>query len=419
MSRARRLAARVNFGWWLDLFLPCLLGLSIALSVAVLILRRGQPISLSWVLAAFAAGLSMGALICFLMARRHFYRTSDGLVRLDSVHRLHNRLTTAEAGVGEWPEPLARSGDGLGWRWRRFLVHPVVSVILLAAAILVPIRPDEAEAARKMEEPLAWEEVEEWIDTLAEEEFVEPERLESIREQVQELRMQPMDEWYSHSSLEASDSLRQQTEQAIRELARDMDSAQAGLEALKQFEDAVPLQLRDDWEKYMGEALKGLQMGQLALDAELLKKLKNIDPANLRQLTQAEMDQLMKALKEGNGACKKCSGSGTNSCSAAVLAEVWCQGGISRGRGDAPMMLKENESHLGSTRMEGITNPDFSRAALGDTLAVGEGEHDIDETLYQGPQNAGTIRAAGDGGETVWRDTLAPDEQEVLKRYFK
>jgi hypothetical protein len=419
MRRARRLAARVNFGWWLDLFLPCLLGLSVALSVAVLILRRGQPISFSWVLTAFAAGLSAGALICFIGARRHFYRTADGLVRLESVHRLHNRLTTAEAGVGEWPEPPAGSGDGLGWRWRRFMVHPVVSVILLAAAILVPIRPDEAEAARKLEEPLAWEEVEEWIDTLEEEEFVEPERLESIREQVQELRVQPMDEWYSHSSLEASDSLRRQTEQAIRELARDINSAQAGLEALKQFEDSVPVQLRDDWEKYMGEALKGLKMGQLSLDADLLKKLSNVDPSNLRQLTQAEMEQLMKALQEGSGACKKCSGSGTNLCSAAALAEVWCQGGISRGPGEAPMLLKEDESHVGSTRMEGISNPDFGRAALGDTLAVGQGEHEIDEAQYQGPQRAGTIRAAGEGGETVWRDTLAPDEQEVLKRYFK
>ena len=93
-------------------------------------------------------------------------------------------------------------------------MHPVVSAILLASAILVPIRPNDAEAARQMEEPLAWEEVEEWIETLDEEEFIEPDRLDSIREQVKELRLQPMDEWYSHSSLEASDSLRQQTEQA-------------------------------------------------------------------------------------------------------------------------------------------------------------------------------------------------------------
>ncbi len=222
MSRARRLVVKVNFGWWLDLFLPCLLGLSVALSVAVLILRRGQPVSFPWILTAFVAALSAGALICFFVARRRFYRVADGLVRLESVHRLHNRLTTAEAGVGEWPEPLVRSGDGLGWRWRRFIVHPVVSAILLASAILVPIRPNDAEAARQMEEPLAWEEVEEWIETLDEEEFIEPDRLDSIREQVKELRLQPMDEWYSHSSLEASDSLRQQTEQAIRELARDI-----------------------------------------------------------------------------------------------------------------------------------------------------------------------------------------------------
>jgi len=147
----------------------------------------------------------------------------------------------------------------------------------------------------------------------------------------------------------------------------------------------------------MGSALSGLKMGQLALDADLLKKLQNIDPANLRQLTKAEMEPLMEALKNGTGACKKCSGSGTNLCSAVALAKVWSQGGISRGPGEAPMVLNEDESHVGSTRMEGISNPDFSRAALGETLTVGQGEHEIDEMSYRGPQSAGTIRAAGGG----------------------
>ena len=69
--------------------------------------------------------------------------------------------------------------------------------------------------------------------------------------------------------------------------------------------------------------------------------------------------------------------------------------------------------------METLRSDDFERSALGDTLAVGQTEHEIDETLYQGPQAAGAVAAAGEGGETVWRNPLPPDEQQVLKRYFK
>jgi hypothetical protein len=83
------------------------------------------------------------------------------------------------------------------------------------------------------------------------------------------------------------------------------------------------------------------------------------------------------------------------------------------------MFLKERESRLGSTRLETVPNPNLERAVLGDTLAVGRGEHDIDESLYAGPQETGEIAGRGRGGETVWRDTLAPAEQDVLKRYFK
>jgi hypothetical protein len=83
------------------------------------------------------------------------------------------------------------------------------------------------------------------------------------------------------------------------------------------------------------------------------------------------------------------------------------------------MFLSEKETHLSGGRAETLTNPDYRRAAMGDTLAVREGEHEIDESLYQGPTAAGATAALGAGGETVWTTPLVPEEQEVLTRYFK
>ena len=45
-------------------------------------------------------------------------------------------------------------------------------------------------------------------------------------------------------------------------------------------------------------------------------------------------------------------------------------------------------------------------------------KHEIDETKT-GPREAGAVKSVGQGGETIWRESLMPDEKAVLKRYFK
>lgn len=104
---------------------------------------------------------------------------------------------------------------------------------------------------------------------------------------------------------------------------------------------------------------------------------------------------------------------------AALLAESQGpgRGGISRGPGPAPLFLGD-ESNLGTSRIEGVQNQDFSKAALGGVLGIGQTEHKIDETR-KGPREAGAVKSVGQGGDTVWRESLMPEEKAVLKRYFK
>lgn len=93
------------------------------------------------------------------------------------------------------------------------------------------------------------------------------------------------------------------------------------------------------------------------------------------------------------------------------------QGGITRGRGDAPLFYGD-EDDLGTNNIEKVTNDDLSRASIGDLLGVGETEHEEDKEAV-GPQAGGAVVSQGRGGDAVWRESLVPEEQALLKRYFK
>ena len=100
-----------------------------------------------------------------------------------------------------------------------------------------------------------------------------------------------------------------------------------------------------------------------------------------------------------------------------MLKEGAGRGGVQRGPGAAPMFFGD-ESNLGTNNIEGVQNQDFSKAAPGEVLGIGETEHEIDETVT-GPREAGSVKSTGQGGDTVWRESLMPQEKAVLKRYFK
>lgn len=94
------------------------------------------------------------------------------------------------------------------------------------------------------------------------------------------------------------------------------------------------------------------------------------------------------------------------------------RGGVSRGPGTAPITLADEASDLGTVKLEAVSNQDLSRALPADVVGISEGEHELDQS-GTGPRTAGDIGSAGRGGETVWRDTLAPEEKAILKQFFE
>jgi hypothetical protein len=68
--------------------------------------------------------------------------------------------------------------------------------------------------------------------------------------------------------------------------------------------------------------------------------------------------------------------------------------------------------------MAALETKDLSRAAPGDLLELQDGEHDVDRSGSKITQG-GNTEATGKGGDRVWRESLNPDEQRVLKRFFE
>jgi hypothetical protein len=338
-------------------------------------------------------------------------------VRLESQLQLHNRLSAAAAGVGNWPVPPDEVSDGWTWNWSRLLTPPTVATFVLLSAFEIPLTPHSAQATVVTEEPLAWTQVEAWLDTLKKEEVVQPQALENLQEQLDQLRQQPKEDWYSHSSLEAGDNLKQKAEQGLRSLQKDLNQAHETvlhLEAEKNLSTQELQQLNGQ----MQAAMQGLQMGTLPLHPEALKELKSLDLSKAKSFSAAELKEMKERMSKSLGACSQCLKLG-DQFAVGAGGDKPGVGAPTRGPGTAPITLSEQENQLGTKKTEAVANDDFKRAALGETVGVSQTEHDVDKKSYRGSTQAGAIDSNGTGGEAVWRNDLTPEERATLQRFFK
>ena len=172
LQRARREALRFNLGWWLQLFLPWVFGLGILSSVGILALRTANQgiwgLAIAAALAAFA-----GMLSALLVARGRFLSPSEALVRLDADLRLHNRLSSAAQGVGDWPSPQSHASLALRWDWASLLRPPLIAIALVLAATVVPLPESRSKSVAAAAEPPSWQAVQVRLDALKKIEIVQ------------------------------------------------------------------------------------------------------------------------------------------------------------------------------------------------------------------------------------------------------
>lgn len=434
---ARRTARRFNVAWWLQSFAP-LVVLAGALGFAAIFWLRSHRAVVAWAptAAVCATALILAALLAWRLARKKFIPPAAALVTLESRLHLHNALSAAEAGRAPWPPARALSpDDGFRWSWRWLGGPTLAATAFFLAAFLLPVPRDLEASAAPMMPPLAWPEMQEWMQQLEAEKVIEPDQLEQLKEKLAELQAQSEKEWYSHESLEATDSLRQSLDRSIEQMGAQLDAAERSLDALQNFSEQLTAESKDQLAADFQAALQGLRANELKLDPELMKKLAALDPKNLKSRSKEQLDQLREAMKKHEGACKACQnagkdgkpgflgdGEGSDDAEMAALMKLLAgpqpgSGGITRGPGAAPLFLGDTESKLDTRNLEGVSSEDLSRAAPADVLGLGEQEHELDRTS-RGPRDGGAANT-GQGGERVWKDNLAPAERAVLKRYFK
>jgi hypothetical protein len=432
-SRARRLARRINTGWWLESFMVPGVIFAAAGAVAVLLARAQHlPMRVPALILA-AAGLAT-SLFALLRSRRRFFSLADALVRLEAVHHLENRLTCARDGLCPWPPFDDKADGGLRMNWPRTLLPPCVAAACLGAALWVPL-PQAAATALPRQAPLSWSQMQTWIEQLEQQQAADPRNIQDARDRLAALQNQPPDAWFSHHSLEAGDTQRDRLAGSISKLVGNLAGARSVLRTLEAKREREGLDTAQSGEKTRElepldsglsqawqSALEGLQSGDLKAHPSLLKSLEGLDPSKLRMLSAAELKELSAELAKSCQACKSCNGGCTNGVPAYAEAEVAAaceqpgQGGVTRGRGDAPLSMQSEENKAGTSATEGVGSKDFRNAALGDRIAEQAGKHDVDPSQFAA-QAGGAVRAGG-AGEAVWRTEAMPEEAPVLSRFF-
>ena len=284
--QAGRTALRHNAACVLAEFLPWALGVSAAFACGLLLARQhdaaGQA---AWL--AYAIALLAAAEIALRRARPRFFTAHDAMVRLEWRLGLHNRLSSAAAGVGDFPD-VRPATDGFAVRWQKVGLPLAGAAALVLAAAWIPVSHASA-VYRPPAAPLAWTQTAEWVDSLKKSDALQDPPVEELRERLEQLRKQPAEDWYSQSSLEAGDNLHQQTEQSIEALQRDLQSAQSSMGAMERFSDSTSAAEMKMAHENMASALQGLAMGNLPLNKELLSQLKTADLSNLKNLSPAQL----------------------------------------------------------------------------------------------------------------------------------
>ncbi|MCH7227179.1 hypothetical protein [Haloferula sp. A504] len=442
-TAAARVARQVNLGWWVQTLAAPLIILGIAGASTLLLVRRHVPDLPAWQLGLWTAGavVLLGG-IAFLIARRRFENVETSMVRIEDTMQLRNGLSAARAGVAPWPAMPRKVDPGLGWNWQRVVIPPVAALALLLGGLLIPVAAVSQDPDDGPDEPLAWEQIEADLERLEQDELIDENYLEETRKKLEELRQNDEDEWFSHSSLEATDSLKQQHNSELERLERELERADRALGSLQKNAGGMPQERKDQLMNQFDQALQGLQNGALKPNPELLNQLRELDPNNLGQLNQEQLDQLRENLRQAGQACKDCQGGGEGGGQGDEWldelldgdgnggGEGQCpggdqpgdgpggKGGVNRGPGHAPGVLGAEGETLETGDLEAMEAKDLSRSLPGDLLQLQDGEHEVDENATR-DGSGGSVDATGAGGDRVWRESLDPDEQRALKRFFE
>lgn len=476
---ARALAAlrrRVGRALFAHYFLLATMAWLFAWGVLILILRVGTSINPWWCLGGLAGIVPVLGIAGVFAWRRC---PSDRVLRalLDN----HNDggglvMASAETNVARWHAKLPSLDVPKVRQWSgRYLAFVGLGCLFVGAGMFMPEFEDLPGGSHALEIDDEANRLEEQVAILEEENIIEPDQAEALRERLDQLCQNaegegPVKTWegLDHLVKQLSNEANDAAEMALQEseamakaesLAKSMEN---DFDQLNEEQLSQGMQMLADMMEQMAaetQAMEGASgegeagkdnKGQL--DPEALKKLaealKNGDmnPEDLQKIAEmlkncrACNGQMMDRLCEGQlidgNLLKLLEGLEPGDCEglAKFLAEceglsecdklgLWCKrpgkGGVNRGRADAEMTWKD-ETKAAKAKFKEKALPPASASALNDSQVLAVSATNPNEQMIEGPDasQGGGLAGASAGAGSANTQTILPRHRGAVRRYF-
>jgi len=428
---------KVNIGWVLEkAALPLVIG-ALLLATFIVLWRLNSPgfqLSIGFVISAVVALLAL--VIGVVRAWGRFERQEDTIVRLETSLGLNAVLSSAQAQKSNWPAPISGIKFPLRWEYKRVLLPIFGFVILALTALLVPV--PAVSTSVPVPAPRAWQNLNQQLNDLQEEELVDEEYIEEMQKKLQQLEAQPKEDWYNHSSLEAGESLIKQHQKEVNQMDKALEKAGNALDALTSPEaQKMSDSQREGLQNQLNAAAEALQNGQLKPNKELQEQLEGYAKDAMKGMSPEQMEDLKKGMKELQDQLdsQKGEGEGEGNGDGDGDGENSGQSGNKNNKRKGPQdpdKFGSSQEEDGPTNrelgtladeMEGknavpLESRDLSKSLPGELYDISQGEHEVDlSTTSQ--SSGGNTSNAGTGGAATFKGNYLPEEKRALKNFFK
>jgi len=454
LLRVIRKAAFLSCGW---LFI---FGAGILIFRATELLPRNQCL---WGLTGLLALLP----VSFALERRRFPSLASVRALLDARNECGGLLMAEqEVEVHSWaarlPQDVAR--PKVRWQSGRPLAYLAAACLFALFAFLVPIRYLVPRLAQPLDVGSKVEELKSTVELLKEEAFLEENRAQELQEQIEKLSQEasgdaPVKTW------EALDHIAEAMSEAAKKAAEETMAKAESLGKAEGLADALSrVQEGQASPELLAAAVR--ELGALAESQTLATTLAQKLPPELQEALRAgklspeQLKELAKRLGQCKGdalaklgrlcnaklmdaklleACKK-----GGMCDSAALAALLCEkgqcmsigelmaccagmagqcdsglpgrGGISRGRGDAPMTWSDPTSAEGAKFKEEALPP-AALADLRESQLVGVTVTAPQTATEPGTAQSGALTAGG--AADAHSQLVLPHHRGAVKRYFQ
>lgn len=428
LDLSRKTMRQVNLAWYIECLRVPLVVISLLLFVVILLIRQSHlQVAQQLLLQILIGVVCTVSILVYIRARKRFTSLDETIVRLDASLHTNNGLSAARAGRSEWPDLPKNRENGLQWNTLRCVYPLLGALFLVVLSLYIPV----AEMVGKEYQtsaPKAYEDLLTSIEELEKQDIVEEDYIEEIKEKMGLLDQNNSEDWFSHNSLEAIDSLKMTHEHNSAKLEQSLQKAEHALQSLDQASAQLSQEVQQQLMSEFGAALENMDKGAMQLNKELLEQLKGLDMKELSDVDKEKLQAIRERMKAGAEQLKKQRSEGIgpepkemteSECSSqGEQNEDGGKGGITRGPGHVPGVLGDEILPLGTGDFEGIDPKSLDGMTPGDLLGTREAEHDIDEKIVP-DRDGGSVQSQSSGGDRVWKNSLMPGEQRALKQFFK